>query len=62
VRNIFYSPTLHAVAYRGRHQASAEEEVTEIVAVECLEPIPGESRIGSYDPETGDLQEDGPAF
>ena len=60
VQRIFFSPTLQAVAYRGRHQATTVEEVVEIVHVDALVPIPGESRVGTYDPETGDLAEIGP--
>lgn len=56
VTKIFFSPTLQSVAYRGRHETSSED-VVDIVAVDWLVPIPGESRLGTYDSETGDLHE-----
>jgi DEAD/DEAH box helicase domain-containing protein len=56
VKKVFFSPTLQSVAYRGRHETSSED-VVDIVAVEWLVPIPGESRLGVYDSETGDLLE-----
>jgi hypothetical protein len=59
VQRIFFSPTLQAVAYRGRHEATTVEEVVEIVRVDDLVPIAGESKLGTYDPETGDLVEIG---
>ncbi|MGA3234807.1 MAG: DEAD/DEAH box helicase [Bryobacteraceae bacterium] len=61
VSRIFFSPTLQSVAYRGRHETTSEEGVVEIIGVDSLVPIPGESRIGVYDPETGELQEVGEA-
>jgi DEAD/DEAH box helicase domain-containing protein len=60
VQRVFFSPTLQAVAYRGRHLATVDEDVVEIVPVEVVEPIPGESVMGQYDPETGELGELGP--
>ena len=59
VTRIFFSPALQAVAYRGRHLGTSIEDVAEIVAVDWVEPTPGESVIGYYDPETGDLEEIG---
>jgi DEAD/DEAH box helicase domain-containing protein len=57
VTRVFFSPTLQAVAYRGRHLGTSHDDVVEIVPVNNLEPTPGESVAGYYDPETGDLEE-----
>lgn len=57
VQRVFFSPTLQSVAYRGRHHGTTIEEVVEIVHVDALVPIPGESRMGMYDLDTGDLAE-----
>jgi DEAD/DEAH box helicase domain-containing protein len=62
VTAIFFSPKLQSVAYRGRRETTPDnEDVVDIVAVNCLVAIPGESLVGAYDPETGDLQELGKA-
>jgi len=62
VTSIFFSPKLQSVAYRGRRETTPiDEDVVDIIAVGCLVPIPGESRLGAYDPETGDLREIGKA-
>jgi DEAD/DEAH box helicase domain-containing protein len=57
VITVFFSPHLHAVAYRGRHLTLGEKEGEEIVAVNRIAPIPGESKFGLYNPETGDLKD-----
>jgi hypothetical protein len=40
-----------------RYQHFYEENVDEIVSVDALVPVPGESRVGMYDPEAGNLHE-----
>ena len=61
VSAIFFSPKLQSVAYRGRRETTRDEDAIDIIAVGSLVPIPGESRVGAYDPESGDLQELGEA-
>ena len=62
VTAIFFSPKLQSVAYRGRRETTPDDEdVVDIIAVDCLVPIPGESTVGAYDPETGNLVELGKA-
>ncbi len=58
VEGVFYSPKDGAVRYRGRHPSDWNENVTVIVPPENIIAIPGESRMGFYDIETGTLAED----
>ncbi len=54
VENVFYSPHYKGLAYRG-HNGYGEKEtnhdVKTIVALESLIEIPGESKMGLYNPE-----------
>jgi DEAD/DEAH box helicase domain-containing protein len=61
VAKVFFSPTLQSVAYRGRYETTSDPQVVEIVSVDSLVPISGESRLGFYDLETGDLVDGGVA-
>jgi len=58
VEGVFYSPRDGAVRYRGRHPSDWNEDVTVIVPPENIVAVPGESRMGFYDLETGSLSED----
>ncbi len=42
-RVVFYSPQVQGVAYKVKHLGTTEEEVVEIVPVEAIEIVPGES-------------------
>lgn len=54
VENVFYSPHYKGLAYRG-HNGDGEKEtnhdVKTIVALESLIEIPGESKMGLYNPD-----------
>ncbi len=58
VDKVFYSPSIGGLAYRGNHVGVADNDVVEVISLESLAPIPGESRLGKYNPDTGDLVED----
>jgi DEAD/DEAH box helicase domain-containing protein len=58
VDKVFYSPSFGGIAYRGKHVSVQEVEVIEIIPLDSLIPIPGESKVGKYNPDTGDLVED----
>jgi len=64
IESIFYSPTL-GLSYKGRHLSEMSKRMTTetwkasvpvmIVPVEALLEIPGESKMGLYNLETGDI-------
>ncbi len=66
IESVFYSPT-YGLSYKGRHLSETSKRMTTetwkasvpviIVPVEALQEIPGESKIGLYDLETGDIRE-----
>ena len=58
VENVFYSPQYNGLAYRGRACEGAvgvNQEVKTILAHEFLLEIPGESRMGWFNPELGEV-------
>jgi DEAD/DEAH box helicase domain-containing protein len=58
VENVFYSPHYRGPAYRGygcEGAVGVTHDVKTIVALASLLEIPGESKIGWYDPESGEL-------
>lgn len=67
VEDIFYSPT-YGLSYKGRHLSETSKRMTTetwkagipvmIVPVSALQEIPGESQMGLYDLETGEVVED----
>jgi hypothetical protein len=59
VENVFYSPNYRGPAYRGYGCEGAigkTHDVKTIIAFASLIEIPGESRIGWYSPESGELR------
>ncbi len=54
VEDVFYSPKMQALAYRGRHQ-STPPNVSDTMRVTDIIEIPGVSQMGSYNYETGEL-------
>lgn len=66
IESIFYSPT-YGLSYKGRHLSETSKRMTTetwkasvpiiIVPVESLREIPGESKMGLYNLETGDINE-----
>lgn len=60
VEGVFYNPSLGGLAYRGKYvleTAKKFEGVTTIFSLNSLKEIPGESKRGLYDRETGELKE-----
>ena len=66
VEEIFYSPT-YGLSYKGRHLSETSKRMTtetwkagilvSIVPVSAIQEIPGESKMGLYDLETGEIIE-----
>ena len=60
VEGVFYSPAIRGLAYRGRYTleiAQKFEGMTTTISVDSLKEIPGESRLGLYNYETGEIRE-----
>ena len=61
VERVFFSPRLNSVAYSGRHLSEKNSKSLEGAEVTIphgdLVEIPGESKIGLYDIETGQIKE-----
>lgn len=57
VEGVFYSPRDSGLRYRGRHVYDSDPTVRTTIPVENLIPIPGESSLGWYDIETGEIIE-----
>ncbi len=58
VQDVFYSPHYKGLAYRGQNSYGEKEincGVKTIVALESLIEIPGESKMGFYNPESGEI-------
>lgn len=55
VEAVFFSPREGRMCYRGRHPSDTDPAVTIIIPCTSLVEVPGESRIGLYDTETGEL-------
>ncbi|MGQ9533092.1 MAG: DEAD/DEAH box helicase [Desulfotomaculales bacterium] len=54
VAGVFFSPR-DGLRYRGRHPSDTDATVRITVPVQNLVPVPGESRLGWYDLETGEI-------
>lgn len=57
VEGVFYSPRDGGLRYRGRHAHDSDSAVKTTIPVENLIPVQGESRLGWYDLETGEIIE-----
>jgi DEAD/DEAH box helicase domain-containing protein len=57
VDRAFYSPKVQGLAYKGKHLGTTDEDVVEIVPVDFIESIPGESKLGRYDVESGEISD-----
>jgi DEAD/DEAH box helicase domain-containing protein len=67
VESVFYSPT-YGLSYKGRHLSETSKRMTTeswrasipvmIVPADGLEEIPGESKVGLYNLETGEISAD----
>lgn len=58
VDKVIYSPKLQSVAYVGRCKGDEHTGGVHVAAVEWIIPIPGESRMGWFDPETGETSDE----
>lgn len=54
---VFFSPTMQALAYRGRLASNWRESVVDVIPVQNITGIPGETEWALYDYETGELQD-----
>ncbi len=62
IEDVFYSPVIEGLAYRGKHiseRCPKFDDVKISIPVNSLVNIPGESRSGLYDFETGEITEIG---
>ena len=60
VEGVFFSPSFKGPAYRGKHlseKTSKFSDVTISISIDSLKEIPGESKFGLYDLETGEVKE-----
>jgi len=60
VEGVFFSPSLKGLAYRGKHlseRTSRFNDVAISISADSLKEIPGESKFGLYDYETGEVGE-----
>jgi DEAD/DEAH box helicase domain-containing protein len=58
VEKILFHPRVNGLAYRGRHRSTPVENVAEFLAIQDLAEVPGESKMGWYDYDTGDVVPD----
>jgi DEAD/DEAH box helicase domain-containing protein len=57
VEAVFYSPQVSGLAYRGRYPSTTGETVKDIVPMDHIIEVPGESRIGQYNLNSGEIEE-----
>lgn len=57
VEAVFFSPQVGGLAYRGRHASTRGETTKDIVPLDFIAEIPGESRIGQYNLNSGEIEE-----
>jgi len=57
VADVFFSPRLGTLCYRGKLEGSEDKSEDLIVPVDHIVPIPGVSVLGLYDLETGQLEQ-----
>jgi len=60
VEGVFFSPSINGLAYRGKHLSEQGEKFADItisIPYAALKEIPGESKFGLYNLETGELKE-----
>jgi len=57
VEAVFYSPQVGGLAYRGRYPSTTGETTKDIVPLEFITEIPGESKIGQYNLNSGEIEE-----
>jgi DEAD/DEAH box helicase domain-containing protein len=57
VEAVFYSPQVNGLAYRGRYPSTTGETTKDIVPLDFISEIPGESKIGQYNLNSGEIEE-----
>lgn len=60
VEGVFFSPSFKKLAYRGKHLSERTKKFRNVIIsipIDSLKEIPGESRFGLYNYETGELKE-----
>jgi len=57
VEQVFIHPRIAGLSYRGRYTSTVDETVKDVIPIAHLAEIPGESEVGLYDYETGELGE-----
>ena len=60
VDGIFFSPVFKGLAYRGKHISEKNKKYEDVVIsipIDSLKEIPGESKLGLYNYETGEIKE-----
>ena len=55
VEAVFFHPRIAGLSYRGRYASSVDDTVKDIIPVSHLVEIPGESEVGLYDYDTGEI-------
>jgi DEAD/DEAH box helicase domain-containing protein len=59
IEGVFFSPVFKGLAYRGKHLSETGSKfatTTISVPINSVIPIPGESKLGVYEYETGELK------
>jgi DEAD/DEAH box helicase domain-containing protein len=56
VQHVFFNPGMGGLSYRGRHASMTDERVKETIPLSSLIEIPGESKIGLYNYNTGEIE------
>lgn len=57
VQKAQFHPSVNGLAYRGKYITTTEENVVEFLPITALVPVPGESRLGYYDYDLGEILE-----
>lgn len=60
IDSVFFSPVVKGLAYRGKHISEKIEKYKDAIIsipVDSLKEIPGESKLGLYNYETGEIKE-----
>ena len=60
VEGVFFSPSFKGLAYRGKHlseKTARYDNVVISIPIDSLKEIPGESKFGLYDLDTGEVKE-----
>jgi DEAD/DEAH box helicase domain-containing protein len=55
VKKIQFHPSVHGLAYRGNFLSTKDSEVLEFLPISDLIPVPGESELGWYDYDLGEI-------